>query len=202
MQKTGKLEKDLGIVLYGGSFDPIHSGHLQIAQSVLNNYCVEKVIFIPSEQSPLKDFHAFASPSDRLKMLSIAIQKEERFALDSLEIDRGGTSYTSKTVQIFRERYPEMKLYWVLGEDQFANLSRWNDLTYLIQELTFLVYPRNQAQPLNPHAEAVQYEWLDCPKLNISSTQVRERCRASKSIKGLVPEGVEAFIHAKRIYQV
>lgn len=204
MQKKASLRKDFGIVLFGGSFDPIHNGHLQIASAVLDTYPVEQVIFIPCQQSPLKGDQTVTSPEDRLKMLSLAIESEARYTLDALEIDRGGTSFTSDTVHIYRERYPGQRLYWILGEDQFNNLCQWNAIEYLIKELIFLVYPRENEPVLSSISEVhgITYEQISGPKLKISSTQVRELCESSKTINGLVPKAVEAFIHSKNLYKI
>ena len=202
MQKSDKLIAGSSIVLFGGSFDPIHCGHLQIAQSVLKAFDVEHLVFIPSQQAPLKGFASVASPEDRLKMVSLAITGENRFVLDSLEVDRGGTSYSSETIEIYRARYPQKKLYWLLGEDQFANLQNWNAIEFIIREVEFLVYPRVSGHFSGSDMDGIRYEWLDCPRLNVSSTNIRERSRASQSIKGLVPRSVEAFIHSRQIYQV
>lgn len=202
MQKSDKLIAGSSIVLFGGSFDPIHCGHLQIAKSVLEAYDVEQLVFIPSQQAPLKGFTSVATPEDRLKMVSLAIAGENRLALDSLEMNRGGISYSSETIEIYRARYPKKKLYWLLGEDQFTNLQNWNAIEFIIQEVEFLVYPRASGHFNGSDIDSIRYEWLNCPNLEVSSTNIRERCGASQSIKGLVPRSVEAFIQSKKIYQV
>ena len=190
-----------GVALFGGSFDPFHLGHLAIAKHVAALEEIESVVLIPSQRSPLKAKLSSATARDRIEMITSAIEGVAGLSVDSLEIDRGGISYSSLTVQAYREKIEGAPLYWVLGEDQFSNLTQWHKLEYLIEQLTFLVIPRAGSNQEYPQIEGIRYQWLDIPLLDYSSTQIRAHCQELKSIKELVPSGVEGFISGRGLYQ-
>ena len=114
-----------GVALYGGSFDPVHCAHLKVAHAALEQLSLDKVIFIPAARSPLKGSAATASDADRIEMLRLATADEPRFAVDTCEIKRGGTSYTVDTVNLFGKKQPDSTLYWIIGADQFELLPQW-----------------------------------------------------------------------------
>lgn len=189
-----------GLALFGGSFDPFHLGHLAISKKVAAIEGIGRVVLIPSQRSPLKVAASSASARDRIEMVALAIKDEAGLSLDSLEIDRGGISYSALTVKTYRERFKQEPLYWVLGEDQFLNLPQWHSLEYLVEQLIFLVIPRAGSKKEPPEIQGLRYQWLDLPLLDYSSTQVRAHCRELKSIKELVPSGVEGFISVRGLY--
>jgi nicotinate-nucleotide adenylyltransferase len=200
MNLNDKTSNRDGLALYGGSFDPFHLGHLAISKHVAALEGIGSVVLIPSQRSPLKSKASAATARDRIEMITSAIEGAAGLSVDSLEIDRGGISYSSLTVQAYREKLEGAPLYWVLGEDQFLNLPQWHSLEYLVEQLIFLVIPRAGSKKEPPKIQGLRYQWLDLPLLDYSSTQVRAYCRELKSIKELVPSGVEGFISVRGLY--
>ena len=130
------------LALFGGTFDPVHGAHLQVARAAIACMAVERVILIPSAQSPLKAHAPLASDADRLAMLQLATAHAEALAVSDYEIEQGGTSYSLKTALHFQQQYPKAALYWILGADQFAQLARWHAIDQLLQVVRFLVCRR------------------------------------------------------------
>lgn len=190
-----------GVALFGGSFDPVHRGHLAIAEQVLALDGVDRVIFIPSAQSPLKEAGHCASAEDRLAMLHLATQRDA-FDVDTSELYRGGISYSADTVRAYRKVFSG-NLYWVLGADQFYQLKHWHDYAYLLESVHFLVYPR-EGFPFTKapvyHSKAKGYTLLNLPLWSMSSTVIRKHCQQQSSIEEYVPKAVADYIHKHRIY--
>lgn len=203
MQK--KYNEDIKGVqaLFGGSFDPIHCGHMAIAQSVLSLEMIDEVIFIPNAVSPLKSHNPLASNAQRREMVLEAIQGIEGFSLDDREMKSGGISYTIDTIEQYRKG-TESELYFIIGADQFHQLYNWHRVDDLIEELKFLVYPRkgyalDEAPILS--SKVINYEVLNLPYWDMSSTKIRKLCERSESIEAFVPRNVEAYIKQNQIYQ-
>jgi nicotinate-nucleotide adenylyltransferase len=203
MQK--KYNEDIKGVqaLFGGSFDPIHCGHMAIAQSVLSLEMIDEVIFIPNAVSPLKSHNPLASNAQRREMVLEAIQRIEGFSLDDREMKSGGISYTIDTIEQYRKG-TESELYFIIGADQFHQLYNWHRVDDLIEELKFLVYPRkgyalDEAPILS--SKVINYEVLNLPYWDMSSTKIRKLCERSESIEAFVPRNVEAYIKQNQIYQ-
>jgi nicotinate-nucleotide adenylyltransferase len=203
MQK--KYNEDIKGVqaLFGGSFDPIHCGHMAIAQSVLSLEMIDEVIFIPNAVSPLKSHNPLASNAQRREMVLEAIQRIEGFSLDDREMKSGGISYTIDTIEQYRKG-TESELYFIIGADQFHQLYNWHRVDDLIEELKFLVYPRkgyalDEAPILS--SKVINYEVLNLPYWDMSSTKIRKLCEQSESIEAFVPRNVEAYIKQNQIYQ-
>jgi nicotinate-nucleotide adenylyltransferase len=189
------------IALYGGTFDPVHCAHLGVARNALEQAQLDRVIFIPAAQSPLKSHTPMAEAAARLQMLELALQNEPNFDLDPYEIERGGISYTVETVRHFTHRYPQADLFWIIGGDQFEQLDRWRRIDELAQMLRFLVLPRTGADTQRPNsAKNLLYQVLDVPLMRESSSEVRRRCQQGDSLQGWVPAAVEAFISQQELY--
>jgi len=194
--------KDLaGVALFGGSFDPVHRGHLAIAEAVLALKAVDRVVFIPSAQSPLKGAEPCASNDHRLTMLHLATQRDG-FVIDTSELYRGGISYSADTVRAYRKVFSG-NLYWLLGADQFYQLSSWHDYAYLLESVHFLVYPR-QGYPFNEapldRIKANAYTFLNLPLWSMSSTLIREHCQQQLPVDEYLPEAVADYIHKHSVY--
>ena len=189
------------IALYGGAFDPVHCAHLGVARNALEQAQLDRVIFIPAAQSPLKLHTPMAEAAARLHMLELALQNELNFDLDPYEIEQGGISYTVETVRHFTHRYPQADLFWIIGGDQFEQLDRWRSIDELAQMLRFLVLPRTGADTQRPNsAKNLLYQVLDAPLMRESSSEVRRRCQQGDSLQGWVPVAVEAFISQQELY--
>jgi nicotinate-nucleotide adenylyltransferase len=203
MQKKYNEDIKGGQALFGGSFDPIHCGHMAIAQSVLSLEMIDEVIFIPNAVSPLKFHNPLASNAQRREMVLEAIQGIEGFSLDDREMKSGGISYTIDTIEQYRKG-TESELYFIIGADQFHQLYNWHRVDDLIEELKFLVYPRkgyalDEAPILS--SKVINYEVLNLPYWDMSSTKIRKLCERSESIEAFVPRNVEAYIKQNQIYQ-
>ena len=193
--------ESMRFALFGGSFDPVHCAHLKVAYCALEQSGVDSVIFIPASRSPLKH-KPFAGDADRLQMLRLALQNEIRFELNTFEIGQDRSSFTIDTVDHFRELYGDAKLFWIIGEDQFAHLDKWHRIHELAKKIVFLVYPRlgdhlRVKEPIN----GLHYNLLKAKTMPVSSTEVRERCEKGLDLRGLVPDSVEAFIHKQGLYK-
>jgi nicotinate-nucleotide adenylyltransferase len=201
MEDSVSQQRPVRLALYGGAFDPVHCAHLRVARYALEQAHLDRVIFIPAAQSPLKAHSPFASDSDRLQMLSLALGGESHFALDAYEIEKGGVSYTIDTVRHFLSAAEEADLFWIIGADQFEQLERWRQITELSDLLTFLVLARPGADLIAPTAiPNLRYQRVVAPLMEESSSAVRERCRLGESLEGLVPSAVEAFISKQELY--
>ncbi|MEG0841175.1 MAG: nicotinate (nicotinamide) nucleotide adenylyltransferase [Erysipelotrichaceae bacterium] len=157
------------IVILGGSFDPIHKGHLQIAKAALAQHIGEAVWFMPTFDTPLKQ--QTSTPfQDRLKMIECAIKPYRKMKLCNLEIMRKGCSYTIDSVKQLQKMYPKDTFLWLIGSDQAQQLSKWKDIDELYQLIQFYVYPRNQIK-MDAHPQLKQ---LALKEIDISSSQVRK----------------------------
>ncbi len=198
---------DKRLALMGGTFDPIHMGHLAVAQSVCEELRFEKIIFIPDFIPPHKQKQEFSPAQDRLAMLQLALKGYHRFFLDEMEIKKGGLSYTFQTIEAIRHKHPEYKLYFLIGADSLGQLSTWYRIKDLLEEVRFVVARRPGYQM---KMEEFQYHFgpaamdkiifVEAAGLNISSTDIRRRVRAGVSITGLVPKAVEGYILSHHLY--
>lgn len=200
-----------GIGLFGGSFDPPHMGHLLLAESAREELHLEKVYFIPARQSPLKGWSAFASPEERLAMVSLAVADNPYFEVCRVELDREPPSYTVETVRYFHRLFPEAELWLILGEDNLAELHRW----YRVDELLALARVGVGKRPGNCGSgngdgkekrfpvlagREERIRFFAHPGIELSSQEIRERIRTGRSIRYRVPEKVREYIERHRLY--
>lgn len=187
--------------LFGGSFDPPHIGHLLMARDALEQGGLEHVCFIPAAKSPLKKNHATASADDREAMLRLALRGEDRFSVLDWELRAGGTSYSIDTVRRFMETYPRAKPCWILGSDQYAQLEQWRDIDELARLVTFLVMRRpGLSVPSEELPHYVRVRMIHRRQIDISSSEVRERCVEGLPIEQFVPESVAGYIGERDLY--
>lgn len=195
-----QANKKAGIALYGGAFDPVHRAHLAVARAALRQAALSKVVFVPAAHSPLKAHGPIASDADRLEMLQLAICGETDFGVDATELRRGGLSYTVDTVRSFKQRVPGAELFWIIGGDQLAQLDRWHAIDELVQLVRFLVIARPGYALSAPKVYGLLWTQIEAPLMQESSTLVRKRISQGQPVGTLLPEPVEAFIHAKGLY--
>lgn len=201
MKVQGNENKQERLALYGGAFDPVHSAHLKVARYALEQARLDRVVFIPASQSPLKVHAPLTNNAARLQMLDLALQDEPCFVLDAYELEQGGMSYTVETVRYFCERFAGAELFWIIGGDQFELLERWRRIDELAEMVTFLVLARPGAHIVpNPELPYLRYQVIEAPLMSVSSSEIRERCGTGRSIEGLVPDAVEAFISERELY--
>ena len=193
-------KKRLGIL--GGTFDPIHSGHLILAEQLKEELKLQKVIFIPSANPPHKEDHPVSLAKDRLQMVKLAIRDNPDFLISDIELKRKGKSYTIDTLTQLKKLYKDSELFFLLGSDAIDELPTWKEPDKIFQKVKVAIALRPGCDRINPENRLVKKSLvIPINGLNISSTQVRERVREGKSIRYLVPRGVEEFIRSKKLYR-
>lgn len=181
--------------ILGGTFDPPHLGHLIIAEEVKNVLELDEIWFLPAYEPPHKN-EATADVQNRIQMLTLALKGNSTFKIHPLEINRKGKSYTIDTMKIFKEQYPDLDFYFIIGADMVEYLPHWHKIDELVQLVTFVGVKRIG------YTLETTYDILtvDIPMVDISSSMIRKRIKEKKSIKYLVPEDVERFIKEKGLY--
>ncbi len=183
------------IGVFGGTFDPVHVGHLAIALAALGSVPLDRVLFVPVRRSPLKDRDPLASTADRVAMLETAIASEPRFALSRAELEREGVSYTVDTLEQLRS---QGELFLILGSDALADLARWRAPDRIRELATILVAARPGApEPGAMHGARA----FDAPRLDISSRELRARAARGMSLRYLVPDAVWEHIRRRGLYK-
>jgi nicotinate-nucleotide adenylyltransferase len=188
----------------GGSFDPVHFGHLMAAQDAYEQHHLDRLIFVPAAQAPLKPNDVQSTPEDRLAMLRAAIEWDRRFEISDFEARRGGVSYTIDSARYFRSRFPEDRLYWIIGGDQLPRLHLWKDIGELATLVEFIFLER-PGFPLKAHPEieipGLRLHRCDGHLLGINSTELRERTRKDLSLDYFVPHKAIVYIKEKGLYR-
>lgn len=184
----------LRIALYGGTFDPIHHGHLILAREARERLGLDRVVFIPAARSPFKPGVEMTPPEVRLAMVRAAVAGEDGLEVDDAEIRRGGTSYTIDTVLAARERWPDAELFWFIGQDHVGELDKWHRAEELRALVKFIVFSRRVGETPD-----LAMRYID-RQVDISATEVRTRVAQGQSIRYLVPESVQALIVDHRLY--
>ncbi len=192
--------KSKRIGLFGGSFDPIHAGHLLMAERAAEQLGLERVYFIPNAVSPLKSRPPIASGRDRLAMIRAAIRGHPRFRVLDIEIRRNGPSYTFDTVAALAGRTSD-KLYFLIGADAFSDLARWHRARELARRVTFAVFRRPGSRGIRPPTWVRKWVEVRGPLIDVSSTEIRDRVRRGRSVRRLVPEAAAAILGRRRPYQ-
>jgi nicotinate-nucleotide adenylyltransferase len=203
--------------LFGGSFNPIHLGHLRIAEDIREHYKLDKIIFIPAYQSPLKSKYS-VKPEDRLNMVRLAVKDNPHFEVDDIEIKNPEISYTIKTIFHYKNLLGYNPIF-IVGTDAFLKLHEWKEPKLLLENTNFIVVARedidisdinsylkynfckeiNIDNVINPFSAEVYF--FKSRRLDISATEIRERVKENKSIKYLVPPEVEKYIYEKELYK-
>lgn len=200
-----------GIILFGGTFDPIHLGHLQAAAAARRHLGAERVIFIPARRSPCKQEPPDASEEDRLRMVELAIEGNEAFDVSDCEFHRPPPSYTVDTVQEFRERLgSEAELFWLLGADAVKDLPHWYQIDRLMELCRMAVmyragYPKPDFSIYKPYFTPRQIQSLEenvipVPLVDISSSEIRRRLACGQDVSDRVPAPVAEYIRRRRLY--
>lgn len=187
------------IGLFGGSFDPVHLGHLLIAQAACEELQLDKLFFIPAAQSPFKPERVLAPAKLRLRLLRLALAGNTKCAVDDQEIRRGGVSYTIDTVRNYKLRYSTAQLFYLLGADHVCTLPQWRQADELAQLVEFVVVRRPGVEVAALPAQ-FRVRTLNGFQFGVSSSQIRERIRAGLPIEHLVPTAVAEAIYNNRLY--
>ena len=186
--------------IFGGSFDPVHAGHVSIARAAADAAALDEVLFVPAAVSPFKTSSApRASGHDRLVMAALACEEDPRFRACAAELERGGVSRAIDTVRAIRAARPSDSLYFILGADAAAGLGMWFEAAELFKLVTFLVFERPGAV-VPPPPTGAQTEIFRGDPVDVSSTEIRRRAAAGESLAGLVPRKVAEYISAHSLY--
>ena len=187
--------------VFGGTFDPPHVGHLLLASDARDALALDRLIFVPALTQPFKaGSPPLASAADRLEMLRAAVADDAHYIVDDTEISRKGLSYTVDTLEHLATRFPGAQLFLLLGEDNMASFDKWKNPERIRQLATLALMQRGEKQR---HVSPSDFEGvviISTRRVDVSSTEIRDRLRAGKSIKGFVSEGVERFIDERGLY--
>ncbi|MBS3818212.1 nicotinate-nucleotide adenylyltransferase [bacterium] len=213
------------IGLFGGTFNPIHSGHLKAAWIVQKRFHMSQILFIPSHIPPHKESTMVVSPAHRLQMVAQAVSSYSRFIPSAIEIEAGGKSYSIRTLEKIKTIYPERWIFFIMGSDAFMEIETWKDYQKLLQQCYFIVmtrpgYDLDEAKKvlgkeyfstLHWLSEAEEVDesmltsynifFLSIKTIDVSSTEIRQRIKNGKPIKGLVPPSVENYIMENGLYK-
>jgi nicotinate-nucleotide adenylyltransferase len=192
-------ERRIGI--FGGSFDPVHCGHIELAKAALRELRLDKVYFVPARQPPHKKKRRLSPAGDRLRMLALAIKPFPSFVISRFEIGRRTTTYTYQTLQYFKQRFPAASLYFIIGSDSLAELDTWRKAPLLRTLCTFVTGVRPGAPLPDVTASWRSVHLLAGAIQDVSSSAIRERAADGRSLRTLVPPAVARYIAQKGLYR-
>jgi len=186
----------------GGSFDPVHFGHLIAAQDVYEQYHFDRLFLVPAAQAPLKAQDMQSVTEDRLAMLRAACEWDHRLEIADYELNKGGVSYTVDSVRHFRQQFPRDELFWIIGGDQLPLLHKWKDINQLASMVEFIFLER-PGHPSKPHTDipGLRLHRCDGHLIEISSSELRQRVRHGRSLNYFCPQKVIAYIKSKKLYR-
>lgn len=187
------------IGLFFGSFNPIHNGHLIIANYICEVTGLDKVWLVVSPQNPLKPREALLKEYDRLHLINLAIENNTNLKASNIEFKLPRPSYTIDTLTYLKEKYPQHTFVLIMGSDNLATLHKWKNYQLLLEGYEILVYKRRGYED-NPYPKH-QIRMLDFPYLDISATFIRENIRKGVSMQFFLPESVWEYIHTNRLYR-
>lgn len=190
--------------LFFGSFNPIHTGHMIIASTMIENTDIDQVWFIVSPQNPLKSSKSLIHEFDRLDMVERAIYDNYNLRASDVEFHMPRPSYTVDTLAYLRDKYPQHNFQLIIGEDNLRSFPKWKNHQVILDEFGLYVYPRPKAGGEDRKQEEVRkhphVKMVNLPLLDISATFIRNCVRRNKSIRYLVPDAVERYIREKKLY--
>ena len=200
--------KKIGIM--GGTFNPIHNGHLVLGQTAYEQFKLDQILFMPTKNPYYKKLNHTATLEDRVNMVKLAIEANDAFAFSDLELLREGNTYTVETLKILTRENPDTEYYFIMGADSLYHFETWKDAASILKMAILLVAARDD---VSSHAIEGQIEYLEnkyeegniqclmTPNLEISSNNIRKRCREGKSIRYLVPDQVIKYIKDHGLYE-
>lgn len=222
------MSEDNRIGLLGGSFNPVHMGHLRAAEVVRESFSLNKIVFIPAAVNPLKTDEDMSNAAKRLEMLKIATEGNPCFEISDIEIKRGGNSYTIDTLTEFNNTKPGNSYYFIMGSELFSNIETWKDYKRLFDYSNFIVVRRPGTSTVDmenliplelandfryvkhhnndndkvifEHSSSNRLYFVTIQGFELSSTMIRDLVKKGSSIKYLVPEKLEKYIITNRIY--
>jgi nicotinate-nucleotide adenylyltransferase len=197
--------------IFGGTFDPPHVGHLLAATDAMEQLSLDRLVFVPAAVQPLKAYRSTASGGDRLLMVRLTAGDDPRFAADSIELDRDGLSYSVDTLGEFARRFPLADRYFLVGADVLATFAQWRDPRAVLELATLAILTRRSDGGDVPDASraggvlaeeiAKRSTVVQTRRIDVSSTEIRERVRTGRSIRGFVTDGVAEYISSHGLYR-
>ncbi len=191
------------IGLFFGSFNPIHVGHLIIANTVKERTQLQQVWFVVSPQNPFKASSSLLPDIDRLRMVELAVEDNFELRASNIEFSMPKPSYTVDTLAYLGERYPQHEFFLIMGVDNLVHFHRWKNYQQILEYVGIYTYPRPQVQETKIKEEIKNHpkiEMVQAPLLDISATYIRDCISHGLSIKYLVPDSVEEYIHARKLF--
>lgn len=198
------------IAMMGGSFDPVHEGHISYARDVLKKTPVDEVVFMPAKLQPFKLDLELSSFEDRIEMIRLAIRKEAFMFTSELENELEGISYTYRTLEEFKKKSKEeIKVYFMVGTDAFIQMDTWMKADQLLSDNAIIVAHRPGYNEEKLYQKKTEYEKIfnaeiitvENVKVDVSSTEIREKIQRGTSLGEIIPEEVEAYIRKKGLYK-
>lgn len=199
------------IGIFGGAFNPIHNGHMSLAENYFSLLHLDKLIFIPTACPPHKTSQYLAPERDRFNMVSLAIENKSGFEISLIEFDRQGKSYTYDTLKELKKIYPDDELFLIIGADQLLSFHLWYRYKEILEMVTLCTGARedeSQRTQMISYAENLdgldmsRFRLLEADVIRVSSTELRNRIKNNESISNLVPQGVEEYILETGLYNV
>lgn len=193
------------LAIFGGTFDPVHYGHLRLAEEAREAASLERVLFMPAFVSPFRTAEPLSAADFRVQMLRLAVQNNPYFEVSEMEIERGGVSYTIDTLRAIRQQHPEAELFLILGADALQGFMGWREPYAIVQECRLLVgvrpnYDLQQALKQLPEPIRQRVQPVRMTPLGISASDIRQRVRTEHSIRYLTPQNVIEYIQLHRLY--
>ena len=189
------------IAFFGGTFDPVHNAHVELARTALTALRLDQVLWVPAGQ-PYQKARRVTPARHRLAMTELAIEGEARFAIDRAELVREGPSYTLDSIRALQAAWPDVTWFLLIGQDQYAGLHSWRDWPELLDRVVLAVANRpGAALPIHPDVLRHPHQSVPLPMLDISSTDIRARVAVGRPVDNLVPPAVARYIDQHALYR-
>lgn len=191
----------MNIGLFGGSFNPIHNGHVRLAKSLLQEAALDEVWFLVSPQNPFKQDQQLLDDDKRLQLVRLALKEEPQLMASDFEFHLPKPSYTWNTLQALEQEYPEGKFTLLIGGDNWEAFDKWYRYEDILKRYPIIVYPREGSKVPGVKFLGSEIQIVETPLINISSTQIRQRLHEGKSVRGLVNTEVAMVIEQEHLYR-
>ena len=191
----------MNIGLFGGSFNPIHNGHVRLAKSLLQEAALDEVWFLVSPQNPFKQDQQLLDDDKRLQLVRLALKEEPQLMASDFEFHLPKPSYTWNTLQALEQEYPERKFTLLIGGDNWEAFDKWYRYEDILKRYPIIVYPREGSKVSDVKFQDSDIQIVETPLINISSTQIRQRLQEGKSVRGLVNTEVAMVIEQEHLYR-
>lgn len=204
----GGIEEKMKVGIFGGTFDPIHNGHIAVADAIYKSSELDEIVFMPSYISPHKQFKHITDPDHRIKMLNLAVEGFPFLMVSTFEIDRKETSYTYVTMQELQNMFPENEYYFIIGADMVFDLPNWYRVRDLLKECSFIAMqrPGYKSELMDKQIAILRNDYcanltfVEVPQMDLSSTVIREKIRKGESVSHLLPQRVKEYIDEHALY--